>query len=309
MLEQFRTLGADPASVDAARVLRLAGTQNQKANPEIRDRKVRVMSAESFTERNLTLKGLIEGLEASKPENPEEFNALIAERKKQKPEQPKVEDKTICPKTEKEHPEVPEQIEGDWKKTILRGNFGNCTYLRIKIGDNPEQIIETRQLREVLRGLYGTPNVKVSLCELGSANLKAMPAYIPGNYTVMSKCPGATFEEQRANIFKRCYGYREVGIPYPNQIIKIGTILLVVWKYISGLPGYAVSRWLVTQEFLCRHFMDWGAMDNPEYLTETALLPIAGFEYEEGETARLEYVSKKIQCTFDELATAVLHFS
>ena len=116
MLEQFRTLGADPASVDAARVLRLAGTQNQKANPEIRDRKVRVMSAETSTERKLTLKWLIEELEASKPENPEEFNALIAERKKQKPEQPKVEAKTICPKTEKEHPEVPEQIEATGRR-------------------------------------------------------------------------------------------------------------------------------------------------------------------------------------------------
>ncbi len=309
LLEQFRTLGADPASVDAARVLRLAGTQNRKANPEILDRKVRVMSAETSTERNLTLKGLIEELEASKPENPEEFNALIAERGKQKQEQPKAEEYTICQKSEKEHPEVPEQIEGDWKKTILRPNFGNCTYLRIKIGDNLEQIIETSQLREVLRGLYGTPKVKVSLSELTSANLKAGAEYIPCNYVVLSQCPGATIEEQKANIFERCYGYREKGIPYPNQIIRIGSTLLAEWKYISSLPGYAVSRWEVTQEFLCRHFEDWGAMEKPEYLTETALLPIAGFEYDDGQTARLEYVSKKREYTFDQLATEVLNFS
>ena len=309
LLEQFRTLGADPASVDAARVLRLAGTQNQKANPEILDRQVRVMSAETSTERKLTLKGLIEKLETSKPENPEEFNALIAARKKQKPEQPKVEEYTICQKSEKEHPEVPEQIEADWMKTVLRPNFGNCTYLRIKIGDNPEQIIETSQLREVLRRLYGTPNVKVSLSELTSANLKASAEYIPCNYVVLLQCPGATIEEQKANIFERCYGYREKGIPYPNQIIRIGSTLLVVWKYISSLPGYAVSRWEVTQEFLCRHFEDWGAMEKPEYLTETALLPIAGFEYDDGQIARLEYVSKKREYTFDQLATEVLNFS
>ena len=57
LLEQFRTLGADPASVDAARVLRLTGTHNQKANPEMRDRKVRVISAESQLERTITLTG------------------------------------------------------------------------------------------------------------------------------------------------------------------------------------------------------------------------------------------------------------
>ena len=210
LLEQFRTLGADPAAVDAARVLRLTGTQNQKSNPEIRDRKVRVISAESQSERKITLTRLIEGLEASKPANPEVFNELVAERRKRPPEQPKAEEYTICPKSEKEPPVVPEQVEADWKKTILRPKFGNCTYLRIKIGDNPEQIIETSQLREVLRRFYGTPNVKVSLCELKSADLKAMPEYIPGNYVLVSKCPGATFEEQRANIFKRCYGYREV---------------------------------------------------------------------------------------------------
>lgn len=309
LLEQFRTLGADPAAVDAARVLRLTETQNQKSNPEIRDRKVRVISAESQSERKITLTRLIEGLEASKPANPEVFNELVAERRKRPPEQPKAEEYTICPKSEKEPPVVPEQVEADWKKTILRPKFGNCTYLRIKIGDNPEQIIETSQLREVLRRFYGTPNVKVSLCELKSADLKAMPEYIPGNYVLVSKCPGATFEEQRANIFKRCYGYREVGIPYPNQIIQIGSKLLVVWKYISGLPGYALSRWKVTQEFLCRHFEDYGAMEKAEYLTETALLPIAGFEYDEGQTARLEYVSKNIKYTFDQLATAVLNFS
>ena len=147
------------------------------------------------------------------------------------------------------------------------------------------------------------------LCELTSANLNASPEYIPGNYVVLSQCPGATIEEQKANIFERCYDYREKGIPSPNLIIRIGSTLLAVWKYISSLSGYAVSRWQVTQEFLCRYFEDWGAMDNPEYLMETALLPIAGFEYDDGKTARLEYVSKKKKYTFGQLATTVLNFS
>lgn len=50
-------------------------------------------------------------------------------------------------------------------------------------------------------------------------------------------------------------------------------------------------------------------MEKPEYLTETALLSLAGFEYEEGETVSLEYVSNKKGYTFDRLATAVLNFS
>lgn len=151
--------------------------------------------------------------------------------------------------------------------------------------------------------------MKVSLSELTSASLKASAEYIPCNYVVLSQCPGATIEEQKANIFERCYGYREKGIPYPNLIIRIGSTLLAEWKYISPLPGYAVSRWQVTQEFLCRHFEDWGAMEKPEYLTETALLPIAGFEYDDGNTAMLEYVSKEREYTFDRLATEVLNFS
>ena len=308
LLEQFRTLGADPASVDAARVLRLAGTQNQKANPEIHDRKVRVMSAESFSERKLTLKGLIEELEGSKPENPEEFNALIAERNKRKPEQPKVEENAICSKSEQEAQVVPEGAEADCMKTSLRSKSGKHTNLRI--GDNPEQIIETSQLGKILRILSGTAKVRnLSLSEQASANHKVSSEYIPANYVVMSKCPGATIEEQNANICKRCDEYREVGIPSPNHIIRKGSTLLAVWKYIYGLPDYAYSRWQVTQELLCRHFEDWGAMEKPESLTETKLLPIAGIEYDGGDTAMLEYVSSKRGYTFDKLATAVLNFS
>ncbi|MBQ3456931.1 MAG: hypothetical protein IJG36_10870, partial [Synergistaceae bacterium] len=308
LLEQFRTLGADPASVDAARVLRLAGTQNQKANPEIHDRKVRVMSAESFSERKLTLKGLIEELEGSKPENPEEFNALIAERNKRKPEQPKVEENAICSKSEQEAQVVPEGAEADCMKTSLWSKSGKHTNLRIV--DNPEQIIETSQLGKILRILSGTAKVRnLSLSKQASANVKVSSEYIPANYVVMSKCPGATIEEQNANICERCNEYREVGIPSPNHIIRKGSTLLAVWKYIYGLPDYAYSRWQVTQEFLCRHFEEWGAMEKPEYLTETELLPLVGIDYDGGDTASLEYVSNKREYTFDRLATAVLNFS
>mgnify|MGYP006916090132 CR=1 FL=1 len=235
LLEQFRTLGADPVAVDAALVLRLAGTQNQKMNPEIHDRKVRIISAESEPERKITLTGLIEGLEASKPVNPDVFNALVAEWRKRTPEQPKVEATITSVEVGTEHPVVPEDTEADWMKTVLRRKSDKQTYLLVKIGDGSEQIIETRQLRALLRRYYGTANMRVSLSELISANVKASPAYIPSNYVLLTQCPGATFEEQKENIFRRCDEYREVGIPRPNQIVKIGSTLLVEWRYSSRL--------------------------------------------------------------------------
>lgn len=81
------------------------------------------------------------------------------------------------------------------------------------------------------------------------------------------------------------------------------------WKYKSRLPGYALSRWRVTREFLCRYFKDWKAIENSDYLTETALLPVVGFEYEDGDTARLEYISANREYTLDRLARAGLNFS
>ncbi|MBQ6001827.1 MAG: hypothetical protein IJL18_03125, partial [Synergistaceae bacterium] len=78
--------------------------------------------------------------------------------------------------------------------------------------------------------------------------------------------------------------------------------------YQSVLTGLALSRWQDTQEFICRHFEDWGAMDDREYLKATALLPVPGFEYD-GEIARLEYSELTKRYTFNRLAKAVLHFS
>ena len=116
------------------------------------------------------------------------------------------------------------------------------------------------------------------------------------------------FEEQKENIFKHCHEYRDVGIQEPNQIIKIGKTLLVEWTYQSVLTWRALSRWHDTQEFLCRHFEEWGALDSPEYLKATALLPVPGFDYD-GETARLEYSDLSKRYTFNRLAKEVLNFS
>ncbi len=75
---QFEALGAAPASVDVARVLRLVRTKNQKDNPEITSRNVHMVDREYFYQNQITLRGLIEGLENSQPDNPDEFNACIS---------------------------------------------------------------------------------------------------------------------------------------------------------------------------------------------------------------------------------------
>ncbi|MBQ6772530.1 MAG: hypothetical protein IJP48_00555 [Synergistaceae bacterium] len=80
---------------------------------------------------------------------------------------------------------------------------------------------------------------------------------------MLNRCPRATLEEQKRNIFVRCHEYREVSFPEPNQIIRIGDKPLAEWTYQSVLTGLALSRWQDTQEFICRHFKDWGAMDDP----------------------------------------------
>ena len=309
LLEQFRTLGADSAAVDAARVLRLVGTQNQKTSEIVRDRKVRVISSESFAERPTTLERLIEGLETSKPERPDEFNAIVADWKKRPRVKLEGETGIIRLNSDKKSLVVPSVIKEAWKKTILRRGMGKRTYIRVKIGDGEEQFIETSQLKEVLRGLYGTPDVKLSLSESASPKKNISPAYIPSNYILLSNCPGETFEAQKENIFRRCREYRDIGMPNPNQIIRVGNTLLAEWKYTSRLPGYALSRWLVTQEFICRWFEDWGAMESADNLTATALLPVSGFDYEDGTTATLEYSTSKKEYTFDRLAEAVLNFS
>ena len=310
----FKTLGADPASVDAARVLRLVGTKNHKDSPIISDKKVRLIDREFFAGITITLNRLIEGLEKSEPENHEEFNACISEWQEESQKLSTAEADIIRPEPEKAMEFNSEDFriaDGEyWRLNTLNHHHPRATWLSAEVL-GVTKWIETYQLHETLKKLYGTPDLLLSLSELTGQERKEQRGFIewiPCNYVVLSHCPGATLEEQKANIFARCDGYREVGIYEPNQIIQIGTKLLVEWTYSSVLPGKALSRWQRTQEFLCRHFEDWGAMDNPEYLKATALLPVPGFVYD-GETARLVYSELEKRYTFNSLANAVLNWS
>lgn len=313
LLSQFKTLGADPNSADAARVLRLVGTENHKDSPIIQERLVHVIDREFFSGTKIELRELVKGLEASQPENLEEFNAAKSEWQRTLAQLSIREANMLRPDTDRITDYKSEdyiQADNYWLENTLRHHKLHPTYLAAEIS-GVTKWIETYQLHGSLKSLYGTPNIKLSLSELKEQErLEKREAieWIPCNYVVLSRCPGRTFEEQKANILRRCDEYREIGIPQANQIITIGDTLLVEWTYQSVLTGLALSRWQLTQEFLCRYFEDWGAMDKPEYLKATALLPVPGFVYD-GVTARLEYSDLLNRYTFNRLAKAVLNFS
>ena len=313
LLSQFKTLGADPNSSDAARVLRLVGTENHKNSPIIHERAVHVIDREFFSGIKISLRGLVEGLEKSQPENPEEITAVKSEWQRTLAQLSIREARMLRPESGREidlESDEFKKADEDWLENTLRHHKLHATYIAAEIS-GVRKWIETYHLHDTLRLLYGTPNLKLSLSELKGQECEEKREaieWIPCNYVVLSRCPGKTFEDKKRNIFARCHEYREVGIPEPNQIITIGNTLLVEWTYQSVLTWRALSRWQDTQEFLCRHFEDWGAMDNPEYLKATALLPVPGFEYD-GATARLEYSDLTRRYTFNRLSKAVLPFS
>ena len=314
LLAQFKTLGADPQSSDGARVLRLVGTLNHKENSIVKDRNVRVIDREFFSKNKISFKKFLDGLEKSQPENVEDFDKVKADWQRTLAQLSIREAAMLCPDSERkidfESPEFKKADEYYWLENTLRHHKLHATYIAAEISGTTKWI-ETYQLHQTLRMLYGTPNLKLSLAELKNQELiekKEALEWIPCSYVVLSRCPGESLEEQKENIFARCREYRGKGIPEPNQIIRIGKTLLVEWTYQSVLIYKALPRWQIVQEFLCRHFEDWGAMENPEYLKATALLPVPGFVYD-GETARLEYSDLRKLYTFHRLANTVLNFS
>ena len=313
LLLLFKTLGADSASSDAARVLRLVGTFNHKDSPIIKEREVHVIDREFFSGIKITLRELVKGLEASRPENPEEINVVKTEWQETLAQLSIREANMLRPESERQIDFASEEYkraDDEWLENTLRHHKLHVTYLAVEIS-GVRKWIETYKLHETLKLLYGTPNVKLSLSELKGQELGEKHEcleWIPCSYVVLSRCPGKTFEEQKKNIFARCSKYRGVGIPEPNQIIQVGKILIVEWTYQSILTGRALPRWEDVQEFLSRYFEDCGARDNLEYLKATALLPVPGFEYD-GEKARLEYSELTKRYTFNSLAKAVLPFT
>lgn len=137
------------------------------------------------------------------------------------------------------------------------------------------------------------------------------------SYVVLTRCPGATFEEQLQNIKERCREYRILGVegmPEPNRILRDSKKLILVWRYSQEptgkyLPGVALPRWKDLQEFLNQYFACWGAMDFLFATKSTALFPLDGFMGEDGTPVRVEYDNPEQKYLFDTVARAVLPFT
>ena len=306
---QFEDLGADPNSLDGSRVLRLPGTQNFK--PETQDRQVRVYELGS-ADTPKTLSAMLSVLEQMKPIN-EKLQSCREEWKQHQEQRQATEAEIIRPsQREIVVSDTLKKAEDEWILNTLSHHKPHNTFIGVEISDGQVKFIATYELHKTLREVYETPNMRMCLSELQGQEIAESAeaiAYIPCNYVVLSRCPGETFAEKVANIKRRCAEYNGVGFYAPNQIIRIGEKLLVEWSYSSVVIGKALSIWNPTQELICRYFEDWGAMDEPEHLKATALLPIPGFVYEGGERASLEYYSSEDKYTLNRLSKAVLPFS
>ena len=95
----------------------------------------------------------------------------------------------------------------------MRHHKLHATYLATEVSGITKWV-DTYHLHESLRLLYGTPDIRLSLSELKRqerVEQREAIKWIPCNYVMLSRCPGATLEEQKRNIFVRCHEYREVG--------------------------------------------------------------------------------------------------
>ena len=306
LFAQFEELGADAKALDAARVLRVPGTVNCK--PGTMDNRVRVIhhSPAIYTFEEFAAK-----VEASIPVNADSFKECLDDfQKSGKAAEPEPE--LLDCFTLNSEAEI-KRTEEDWLLNTLVQHHPRDTWVNLSCEALGQSLwVQTYELHDTLKRLDFNQGWRMTLSEFtekSCAEHRLAVAYIPCNFVVLSRCPGATVEEKIENIKQRCREYRDVGIPEPNQFLTVGDTVIAEWGYDEVLPGRAVSRWKVTQEFLYRHFECWGAMDDPENLKATAYLPLPGFKGADGATAKLAYHAPEIRYSFDSLARAVLNFS
>ena len=304
LFTQFEELGADVKSLDAARVLRVPGTFNCKPGTE--DNRVRVVhhSPAVYTFDEFAAK-----VEASIPVNEESFKACMAEFEKSRGAAEPEPELPDCHNSEAEL----ERAEEDWLLNTLVQHNPRDTWVNLSCdGLGLSYWFQTYELHDTLKRLDFNQGWTMAMSEFNEKSRvenRLAVAYIPCNFVVLPRCPGTTVEEKVENIKQHCREYRDVGIPEPNQLLTVGDTIITEWSYDKVLPGRAVSRWNRTQEFLCRHFECWGAMDDPDNLKATAYLPLPGFKGADGETVRLAYHAPEIRYSFDSLARTVLNFS
>ena len=314
LYSQFKTLGADPASLDAARILRIAGSTNHKNAEHISDHNVKVIKYDIAVE-NVSFQTFLNTWEQSTPQDINEFQNIQQTFKAQIEEANKPDAKYSILREHIEHHIEPssETKISQIAMYMIRQNLFNlhtarASWIHINFPDGCSEFIPTSQVYDYMKFFYPNSEVKLSAVEFED-NKHSNPEikYIPCSYVTLSNCPGDNLIQQLENIKKRCLEYRDVGFPEPNQIIQIGRDLCLEWVYSDALPGYAFSRWEVTQEFIAHHFEDWGAMYDDTVMLGKSHLPIPGLTYN-GNFATL-IKNEKINYTFDDLARKVLHFS
>ncbi len=326
---QFKTLGADPNSLDPARILRMAGSFNHKNAPHISDHDVRVIYAPTGLE-GYSFPYVLEEWEKSTPQDEKEFRDLqehwhseIEEANKPSKDYPVIrnhlEHHIEC-LNETFQLEFADYVDKVNDMSILKIHKGERnSWIHVKFPDGCSEFIRTADLKESLKFLY-PHEVYISAEEfcgqnLSSSNIK----FLTCNYVILQNCPGKNTSEKIDNILSRCKRYRRgktrvIGIPLPRQIIEANGKLYVEWIYNEALPHYAYPRWAVTQEYLAHLFEDYGAFDDPNVLNGTSHLPLIGCYYG-NEQASLAFLADGIVAveptsyTFNTLANAVLPFS
>lgn len=311
LAEICKEIGADSHSTDGARVLRVEGTRNCK--PETQDRDVRVIfRGEDYDFEEFAR--AIESFVLASEDPSEEIREPEAEVKAEEPksEKPLAKEKSVVSKTtERSSVEAKSTSQSEGMKKSCVPSF---YVLDATAGCG--EFVARSEIGSYLAKRDKSHRLECSVAEYCVPKLEDRARYIENlyfSYVVLTKCPGATFEEQLKNIQKRCGEYRGVRIPEPNRILRDGRKLILIWRYSqepSGkyLPGIALPRWKPTQEFLNRHFEDWGAMEFSSVKKSTALFPLEGFMGGDGTPVRLEYENPETKYLFDDLAKVVLPF-
>ncbi len=282
LAEIFKEIGADSHATDGARVLRVEGSKNCK--PETKDRTVRVI----FTGENYDFEKFAREIEAFSPET-----IKISETKPEVSTQPAVKKSTAKSQPKKAVPETktsrqiskpqkPQETLTDEKEAAqIRKkyeDYGKTWFYLSDLTAGTDEWISKSDFVSYSKKLDRKHRIECSIVEFKSKNRHDRRQVIENfyfNYVTLSRCPGKNLEEKIRKIKEHCRNYRDTGIPEPNRIVEDGNNLILLWRYSKErtgqeLRGVALQRWKAVQEYLSRHFENWGALDNPECLKATS---------------------------------------